>query len=339
MVSLSKIIDNKLQCTLCPHLCKLAAGKTGICGVRRNTGSNIELLTYGIISGYALDPLEKKPLYHFYPGFNILSIGSYGCNMRCDFCQNYHISQNVPPHRSTSVKPEKIVRDALAIERNIGIAFTYNEPVVGFEYMRDIALGARKEGLKTVMVSNGYVNDGPLAEIVEFIDAFNIDLKAFNNTFYRKLTGADLEPVRRSLKQIALSGRHLEITTLIIPGQNDDEKEMELETEWIAGELGKNIPLHLSRYHPMYKREDMPTSDKSLARLFEIAASRLNHVYIGNSTVETGQDTKCPECGTVVTERSGYKLKLQNIDGEGRCSECGTKVYDFFIPASSSIRS
>lgn len=333
MASLTKISDSRLICLLCPHFCKLAPGKTGICGVRRNNGEDIELFTYGIISGYALDPVEKKPLYHFYPGYNILSIGSYGCNMRCDFCQNYAISQNVPSHRISLHSPEKIIKDALAVERNIGIAFTYNEPVVGFEYMRDTAIAARKEGLKTVMVSNGYVNEDPLAGIIDFIDAFNIDLKAFNNNFYRKLAGADIEPVRKSLKQIAISGKHLEITTLIIPGQNDDEKEMALEAEWIATELGKDIPLHLSRYYPMYKREDMSTSEESLLRLFEIASEKLNHVYLGNTASATGQETKCSGCGTTVTKRAGYSLKFRDIDNEGRCVKCGTTVYKYFTPS------
>ncbi len=336
MASLSRVINDRLQCILCPHFCKLDAGKTGICGVRRSNGDEIELFTYGIISGYSLDPLEKKPLYHFYPGFKILSIGSYGCNMRCDFCQNYHISQNVPEHLSKIVKPEKIVIDALAIQGNIGVAFTYNEPIVGYEYMRDIAIIAKQNGLKTVMVSNGYVNNDPLASIIGFIDAFNIDLKAFNNTFYRKLTGADLEPVKRSLKQIALSGRHLEVTTLIIPGMNDDGKEMELEAEWIASELGKNTPLHLSRYFPMYKREDQSTTEASLKKLSEIASRKLNHVYLGNTNGDSGQDTKCPGCGTVVTERSGYAIKFKNLDKAGYCSVCGIRVYENFTPSPSS---
>jgi pyruvate formate lyase activating enzyme len=160
MATLSRKTDGKLQCLLCPHFCKLAPGKTGICGVRKNTGDKIELFTYGIISGYALDPVEKKPLYHFYPGYHILSIGSYGCNMRCDFCQNYQISQNVPLSKGNIVSPEEIINEALRAENNIGIAFTYNEPGVAFEYMRDVSIPARKKGLKTVMVSNGYVNQG-----------------------------------------------------------------------------------------------------------------------------------------------------------------------------------
>ena len=338
MKPLFKINNNKLECLLCPHYCKLTAGKTGICGVRKNTGEKIELLTYGVLSGYSLDPVEKKPLYHFFPGHNILSVGSYGCNMRCDFCQNYNISQKIPESLIPETTPEKIVKAAISAEKNIGIAFTYNEPVIWFEFMRDAATVAKNEGLFTVLVSNGYVNSEPLNEIIQFIDAFNIDLKAFNNNFYRKLTGADIEPVKNGLKQIAKSGKHLEITTLIIPGQNDDERQMALQSEWIAGELGKGVPLHLSRYFPMFRRDDPATSQETLNRLFEIASGNLDHVYMGNTISDSGQNTSCPKCGTTVTIRSGYKIRLLNLDREGKCTGCGTLVYKHFT-LSSSIRS
>jgi len=336
MISLSKKTNSKIQCILCPHNCKLGKDGIGICGVRKNNGREIELLTYGVISGYALDPVEKKPLYHFYPGTNILSIGSYGCNMRCDFCQNYNISQQTLDSFSRKADPHKIVMDALALSNNIGIAFTYNEPVIWFEYIADIAREARKEGLKTVMVTNGYANSQPLDEIISFTDAFNVDLKAFNNEFYRKLTGANLEPVKESLKQIALSGRHLEITTLVIPGRNDDEKEMESQTQWIAGELGKEIPFHLSRYFPMYKRNDPSTSPETLRKLASIASKYLDYVYIGNTNSDKGQNTYCPACGKIITNRSGYNIMHQNIDREGKCIGCGKKIYSNFIFSSSS---
>jgi pyruvate formate lyase activating enzyme len=330
MISLTKKKNGKLECQLCPHYCSLSEGKTGICGVRKNTGEKIELMTYGILSGYSLDPVEKKPLYHFFPGHNILSIGSFGCNMKCDFCQNFHISQKVPESLDPEITIKKIIKDALSTENNIGIAFTYNEPIIWFEYIRDVAAIAKKEGLFTVMVSNGYVNSEPLDEIIEFIDAFNIDLKAFNNTFYRSLTGAELEPVKNSLKQIAKAGKHLEITTLVIPGQNDNEIEMQEQSEWIANELGVDIPFHLSRYFPTYKRDDPPTTEKSLERLWEIASSNLDYVYMGNSHSHTGQNTKCPTCGTEVTTRSGYKTRLINLDEEGRCTGCGNLIYRNF---------
>jgi pyruvate formate lyase activating enzyme len=325
-----KNINAKQECLLCPHYCKIGIGKTGICGVRKNSGNKIELVTYGILSGYSLDPVEKKPLYHFFPGQNILSLGSYGCNMSCDFCQNYQISQKIPNGLKPGITTSQIIKDALSAEKNIGLAFTYNEPIVWFEYMRELALAAKNEGLYTVMVSNGYVNSEPLEEITGFIDAFNIDLKAFNNDFYKKLTGAELEPVKSSLKQIAVSGKHLEITTLIIPGQNDNEKEMLLETEWIASELGRETPFHLSAYFPTYRRDNPGTTEESLKKLFDIAARNLDFVYIGNSHTDTGQNTSCPVCGTMVTIRSGYKTRILNLNEKGKCLKCGTPVYKHF---------
>jgi pyruvate formate lyase activating enzyme len=199
-----------------------------------------------------------------------------------------------------------------------------------------VAERVKKSGLFTVMVSNGYVNSNPLSEMTGFIDAFNIDLKAFNNSFYKRLTGTEIEPVKSSLKQIAKSGRHLEITTLIITGENDSEKEMEKQAEWIAGELGKDVPLHLSKYFPTYKRENPSTSEKTLISLAEIASTRLDYVYIGNNTSGKGQDTICPKCGELVTHRSGYSTRLLNLDNYGRCSKCGNLIYRNFTISSST---
>ncbi len=323
--------EGRIQCLVCPHNCKVAEGRTGICGVRKNNGQEIELITYGVISGYSLDPVEKKPVYHFYPGYNILSAGSFGCNMRCDFCQNYHISQTVEFRGSRKMSPEELTGEALKASKNIGLAFTYNEPAIWFEYIRDAGIAAKNAGLRTVLVSNGYVNKDPLAEIIEFIDAFNIDLKSFNSSSYKLLTGADLEPVKRSLKQIAAAGRHLEVTSLIIPGHNDKPEEMISQTEWIAGELGRGTPLHLSRYYPMYKRNDPATSKETLDRLYEIASERLDYVYLGNTHSGNGQDTRCPRCSETVTRRSGYSTNVINLDAEGKCRNCGTLIYRNFI--------
>ena len=327
MIQLYKKSDNKSECLLCPHNCRIEEGKAGICGVRMNREGRIELQTYGVLSACSTDPVEKKPLYHFFPGYNILSVGSYGCNMRCDFCQNYSISQRGFEETKSTITPENIVKRAMEAHRNIGLAFTYNEPVIWFEYMRDAASLAKSHGMHTAMISNGYVNSEPLGDILQFIDAFNIDLKSFNNTFYKKLTGATLEPVKNTLMKIAEAGKHLEITTLIIPGQNDDEKEMELETEWIARELGKNVPLHLSRYFPMYRRNDPATPDETLGRLFEIASGKLNYVYVGNTKSYSGQNTNCPECDLKVTIRSGYNTMLLNLDNGGKCTGCGNQIY------------
>jgi pyruvate formate lyase activating enzyme len=338
MTTLFRKENERTVCLLCPHNCKIAEGKTGICGVRKNTGETIELLTYGVISGYALDPVEKKPLYHFYPGTNILSLGSYGCNMHCDFCQNYNISQHTLASYHSHTEPDKIIRDAQSSLNNIGLAFTYNEPVIWFEFIRDVAVKAKRKGLRIVIVSNGFVNREPLDEMISFTDAFDIDLKAFNSDFYKKLTGAELEPVKETLKQISKSSKHLEITTLIIPGKNDDEKEMAIEAEWIAGELGKDVPLHLSRYFPMFKREDPSTPDDTLIKLFETASKYLNYVYLGNMISDTGQNTICPKCGSTVAKRTGYTIKLQNLDQKGKCSTCGFRIFRHFTSFSSSIQ-
>jgi pyruvate formate lyase activating enzyme len=329
MLLLERITGNKLQCLLCPHLCKLGESNMGICGVRKNTGGKIELQTYGVVSGYSLDPVEKKPLYHFFPGNNILSVGSYGCNMRCDFCQNYHISQNVPKSIMADATPVELVNNALSANSNIGLAFTYNEPVIWFEFVMDTATILKKQGLYSVLVTNGFINTAPLDELLEVTDAFNVDLKAFNDTFYKKLTGASLEPVKKNLKQIVKKGRHLEITTLLIPGQNDNENEMENQVKWIASELGNEVPFHLSRYFPMFKRDDPTTPHTTVLKHFEIASKHLKYVYMGNTLSETGQDTRCPHCKTVVTKRSGYHTQHLNINN-GRCSVCGKEIYKYF---------
>jgi pyruvate formate lyase activating enzyme len=330
--------DKYIECRLCPHFCKIAAGKKGICGVRKNTGEKIELMTYGVISGHSLDPVEKKPLYHFFPGHNILSIGSYGCNMRCDFCQNWHISQKTIESFSPDTDPDKIAMECGSSYKNTGLAFTYNEPVIWFEFMRDTAIKIKEKGLYTVMVSNGFVNSDPLNEITGFIDAFNIDLKAFNESFYKKLTGADLEPVKNTLKQIVKAGKHLEVTTLIIPGRNDSDQEMEAESEWISEELGSETPFHLSRYYPMYKRDDPATPQATLEKLLETASKHLKYVYLGNTVGDTGQNTVCSKCGTVVTVRSGYNTRLMNLDSEGRCIRCGNLIYKHFNFSSRAGR-
>lgn len=323
--------SDRIECTLCPHFCKIAPGRTGLCGVRQNSGYSIELATYGVISGISTDPVEKKPLYHFFPGYNILSAGSYGCNMRCDFCQNYSISQIVPRHSGSKIQLRELLKMITETERNIGIAFTYNEPTISFEYIRDVSIKVQETGYKTVLVSNGYVNKQPLSEIISFTDAFNIDLKSFNPEVHKRLTGAKLDPVLDSLKLIAASGKHLEITSLIIPGYNDTEEEMSEQAEWIASELGKNIPLHLSRYYPMYKRDDPATSVQTLEQLHKAASASLNYVYLGNISSDTGQNTVCPSCGTIVTARTGFSARDTNTKTDGSCAVCGFKIYRDFI--------
>lgn len=322
--------DDKLRCLLCPHSCLISSGERGICGVRENSGGEVRLTTYGVISGFALDPIEKKPLYHFYPGRKILSAGSFGCNLKCDFCQNYHISQNADTRTGHRLSPGDLIARALKAEDNIGIAYTYNEPVIWYEYVTDSARLARAEGLKNIMVTNGFVNRQPLLKLIELIDAFNIDLKSFNNRFYRKFTGATLVPVLNSIKEVAASGRHLEITTLIIPGLNDSADEMRREAEWISANAGTNVPLHISRYFPMYKRDEPPTPSETILKLKESASEFLDFVYTGNlSEMAAGSDTLCPKCKITVIRRSGYRTLVTGLSGDGRCLKCSELIVNY----------
>lgn len=319
--------DGAVRCLLCPHLCLIRSGQRGICGVRENLQGDIDLITSGVISGYAMDPIEKKPLYHFFPGSVILSIGSYGCNLRCDFCQNYNISQEVLTERSTRLDPEKIAVKAAAASRNIGIAYTYNEPVIWYEYVVECAKLIARENMKNVIISNGYIRKEPLIELTRYIDAFNIDLKSFNNEFYRRYAGATLRPVLDAIGIIAASGRHLEITTLIVPGLNDSPDEMRQEAEWIAENAGQSVPLHLSRYFPNYHRGDPATPPETVLMLREIAEEYLDFVYAGNMAgTDGGSDTRCPSCRSVVIRRSGYSTTITGLDDDGKCEKCGKKI-------------
>ena len=324
----TKLGENKVQCTLCPHDCVLKEGKRGVCKVRVNHKGELRTENYGKISAYHFDPVEKKPLYHFYPGKDILSIGSVGCNLHCQFCQNHEIAQtgvhNYPYLKELS--PEAIVNAALRQENNIGIAYTYNEPLVFFEFMRDVALNAKQSGLKSVMVTNGFIKPEPLNDLMKFIDAFSVDLKAFTSSFYGKVTSSKLYPVLESLKSIKESGKFLEITNLVIPTLNDDKKKFKEMVLWISKELGKDTVLHISRYHPMYKINIESTTPDTLFSLFEIASKYLDFVYLGNLQSEKGQNTYCPVCKKMVIERSGYYTKTSGIDKNGGCIYCKTKV-------------
>lgn len=278
-----KLSDNKVQCELCPHSCIIENGKRGFCRVRKNDNGVLIAETYGIISAINLDPIEKKPLYRFYSGTNILSIGTVGCNMRCEFCQNYDISQvSVDDIFLKKISVNEIIEIVKNEKESIGLAYTYNEPTIYFEFMLDLAKEIKKLGLKNVMVSNGFINEEPLSEILEYIDAFNIDLKAFDNNFYSKITKSKIEPVKESLKLIKKSGKHLEITNLLIPTLNDNFEEFENMCRWIAEELGKNTVLHITRYFPRYKMKIEPTGIDLMEKCYEIAKKYLNYVYLGN---------------------------------------------------------
>jgi pyruvate formate lyase activating enzyme len=321
-----KLKNNKVLCELCPWDCKLEAGQTGICKVRTNENGKLITSVYNRVAALGTDPIEKKPLYHFYPGKNILSIGEVGCNLHCTFCQNYTISQCYASefagfHNITS---KKIVNEALKTWNSIGIAYTYNEPTTFYEFMLDTAKLAHQHKLKNVVVSNGYINAKPLKMLLPFIDAFNIDLKAFTSEFYQKQTRGKLQPVLNSLKTIAKSSSHLEITNLVIPNLNDDEKVFEKMVIWIASELGEQIPLHLSRYFPQHKMYQSPTSIKKLEVLYDIAKQYLQHVYLGNVSDEKRSLTFCPNCGELLIERIGYKIKLNGLTEMGTCKKCNS---------------
>lgn len=319
---------DRLQCLLCPHHCTIKKDAAGICGVRRNNNGILISENYALLSAINFDPIEKKPLYHFFPGSVILSLGSIGCNMRCKCCQNWQISQAGISefNYGKSYPPEEILRLAKSKAGNIGVAYTYNEPTVWYEYMLDTARLVHEAGMKNCMVTNGYISEEPLNELMEYMDAFNIDLKAFNDHFYKTQTGASLEPVKETLQLLAKNNKHLEITNLVIPTLNDDEKEFTGMVEWIAKELGEKTVLHLSRYHPMYKLDIRATGSDLLEKFYNLATERLSHVFVGNISIKNYQDTKCPNCGKTVIRRTGYFIENDGIIKSGNCRYCGEPI-------------
>lgn len=316
--------EGTVQCTLCPHNCILKEGKSGICRVRINQGGKLITEVNGYVSSINFDPIEKKPLYHFYPGSTILSLGTYGCNLRCFFCQNCTISQTAaePELFRNYLTPEQIVSLALNQPGNIGIAFTYNEPVVWFEYMYDIARLAKQAGLKTVMVTNGFINKDPLNALLGYIDAFSVDLKAFNEEFYIKVTSSKLEPVKETLKQISRAGKHLEVVNLIVPELNDDETTFTAMSSWIATELGRETVFHISRYFPNYKLITEASPIQSINKLKRLAEKELSYVYTGNIYTENN-NTHCLKCNHILITRHSYTITTDGLDPEGRCKVCG----------------
>lgn len=321
--------DDTVRCNLCPHYCNLLPGERGKCGVRKNIGGKLIAENYGIISSVHLDPIEKKPLYHFYPGGSILSIGSIGCNMSCSFCQNCEISQTTiddyPWLRHFSVKQVLSFNDNYS--NNLGIAYTYNEPTIYFEFMMDMAIGVKKNGLKNVMISNGYIAKEPLDQALELMDAFNIDLKAYNNHFYKEFSDARLKPVKDNLIKISKAGKHLEITNLIIPTLNDGKEEFEEMVKWIKNELGPLTILHLSRYFPAYRLNYPPTPTETIADLFEISKKYLPYTYTGNLNFLPGQNTYCHNCSSLLIERkNGYAIRIKGLDKLGKCTSCGMEI-------------
>ncbi len=325
----SKLRDNKVQCLLCPQSCIIGPDKSGLCQVRSNMSGTLYSENYGMVSAKHVDPVEKKPLYHFYPGRGVFSIGTVGCNMHCLFCQNCEISQtSVSEARFLKyMTPSEVVREARSHPESLGIAYTYNEPGVWFEYIMEVAAMAKKENLKNVMVSNGYISDNPLREMLQVMDAFNIDLKGFTDDFYKTQTFSSLTPVKETIKEIRISGKHLEITNLVIPVLNDDPDIFENMVYWLAEEIGQDTVLHLSRYFPSFKKTLPATPVNKLEEFYHTARKYLYYVYIGNiSGKKPGRDTICPKCKTTVIERSGYSTKIFKLDPEGKCTVCNTAI-------------
>ncbi|MCM2318612.1 MAG: AmmeMemoRadiSam system radical SAM enzyme [Pseudomonas sp.] len=321
--------DGRIQCDLCPRDCKLRDGQRGACFVRMREGEQVVLTTYGRSSGFCIDPIEKKPLNHFLPGSAVLSFGTAGCNLACKFCQNWDISKSRDMDRlMDQASPQQI---ALAAENSgcASVAFTYNDPVIFAEYAIDTAIACRARGIRTVAVTSGYIHAQPRRELFAVMDAANVDLKAFTDSFYFKLTGAHLQPVLDTLVYL----RHetdvwTEITTLLIPDHNDSNWEIEALCAWVFKELGPDVPLHFTAFHPDFKMLETPrTPPATLRRARQIAlAQGLHYVYTGNVHDAEGGTTFCPGCGAPLIERDWHQIRHYRLTAEGRCPQCQTAI-------------
>ncbi len=324
--------DGRIQCDVCPRFCRLRDGQRGLCFVRKREGDEIVLTTYGRSSGFCIDPVEKKPLNHFYPGSAVLSFGTAGCNLTCKFCQNWDISKSREMDRLTDVaSPAAIARAAQATGCD-SVAFTYNDPVIFLEYAVDVAAACHDLGIKTIAVTAGEICPEPAKEFFAAMDATNVDLKAFTESFYRNVCSSELKPVLDTLVYVTHhTDTWLEITTLLIPGENDSDQELRSMTSWIVRELGDQVPLHFSAFHPDWKMRDKPATPAStLTRAQQIARDAgLQYVFTGNVHDEAGQSTYCAGCGSVVIGRDWYQLTQWNVAGAGdaaRCGDCGHPV-------------
>ncbi|MDZ4201239.1 MAG: AmmeMemoRadiSam system radical SAM enzyme [Gallionella sp.] len=328
-----RLDDGRIQCDLCPRDCKLHEGQRGACFVRGRVGDMMVLTTYGRSSGFCIDPVEKKPLNHFYPGSSILSFGTAGCNLACKFCQNWDISKSRSSDKlADQASPEAIARSAKSLGC-MSVAFTYNDPVVFAEYAMDIADACHEHGIKTVAVTAGYMHDRPRREFYAKMDAANVDLKAFTDAFYIRQTGSHLQPVLDTLKYLRQETQvWLELTTLLIPGYNDSAHEIGRMCEWIAAELGTGVPLHFTAFHPDHKMTGVPATP--LAKLTEarqIAHSAgLHHVYTGNVHDPEGGTTNCASCGQALIVRDGYAIRDYRLTAGGNCPSCAAPLAGCF---------
>ncbi|MBU0740816.1 AmmeMemoRadiSam system radical SAM enzyme [bacterium] len=314
--------NGAVVCELCPLGCRVRAGRDGPCGTRGNRGGEMRPLQYAQVVSAGLDPIEKKPLYHFHPGRQIFSIAAAGCNLHCAFCQNWTISQQ-RGGATRRLEPAAAVAMAAGLD-SVGIAYTYSEPLVWYEYVRDTARLAREAGLRNVVVTNGFLNPGPLAQLSPLLDAANVDLKSMEDAFYRKICKARLQPVLDAIEHLHAAGVHLEITNLVIPGHNDADVQIEALVDFVAG-VDRAIPLHFSAYRPAWKLRAPPTPVATLQRAAAIARARLDFVYLGNVILAGASDTVCPGCGETVVRRGGYAVEAL-LDGEGACPSCGRRI-------------
>ncbi|HET7204171.1 MAG TPA: AmmeMemoRadiSam system radical SAM enzyme [Steroidobacteraceae bacterium] len=328
-----RLDDGRVQCDVCPRHCRLHEGQRGLCFVRGRAQGGIELYTYGRSSGFCVDPIEKKPLNHFLPGSAVLSFGTAGCNLACKFCQNWDMSTSrAMDTLADAASPTELAATA----RRLGcdsVAFTYNDPTVFLEYAVDVAEACRAAGVRTVAVTAGYVCPQPRREFFAAIDAANVDLKAFTERFYRKLCGAELAPVLDTLKYLRHETRvWFEITTLLIPGENDSDAELDEMTQWLAQEIGPDVPLHFSAFHPDWKMLDRPpTPPATLTRARRIAlANGLRYVYTGNVHDRTGSSSWCHRCGSLLIERDWFELGRWGLTSEGACGGCGERLPGVF---------
>ena len=315
-----KLERNSVECLLCPHYCRIQSGKSGICLVRKNENGVLYQTAYGEITSVNMDPIEKKPLYHFYPGSEILSVGTNGCNLRCPFCQNYEISTK------ETYRKEVTIGELLTTAKkynSIGIAYTYNEPFIWYEFVYDCAKAFRQRGMKNVIVSNGNVNLDPLLEIIPFIDGANIDLKGFSEDFYHWVHG-DLETTKKTIRTLFENQVHTEVTFLLIPNRNDDPEAFKEMCSFLRS-VSENIPLHISRYFPQYNSDEPVTSRELLKEFYAMGKSYLKYVYVGNIIIHGTSDSMCPVCGNLLIERKYYTVKVHNMGST--CSKCGTTLY------------
>jgi pyruvate formate lyase activating enzyme len=325
--------DGRVQCDVCPRYCKLREGQRGLCFVRGNRDGRIVLTTYGRSSGYCVDPIEKKPLNHFLPGTPILSFGTAGCNLACKFCQNWDISKSREWDRLTDqASPETIARAAKELGCR-SVAYTYNDPVIFMEYAMDVAQACHEQGVKSVAVTAGYMCAEPRREFYRYMDAANVDLKGFTEDFYWKICGGHLQPVLETLEYLKHETKvWFEVTTLLIPGHNDSDKEIEEMTQWAMSRLGPDVPWHFTAFHPDWKMADVPpTPASTLTRARSIALENgLRYVYTGNVHDEAGGSTFCHRCGAKLIGRDWYVLTAWNLDESGKCCKCGTPLPGVF---------